>query len=136
LIEQRRKGVIDYQDYLTTIAELTRQATNPGGGSASYPAALDTSARRALYDNLGRDEGQALAVDRAVRDSRQDGWRSNPLKVKMVRLAIKAALVAANPDGLPRQTKESSGPYEAGAVEDIEVLTNRMVELVKNQHEY
>ncbi|HXT37298.1 MAG TPA: HsdR family type I site-specific deoxyribonuclease, partial [Chloroflexota bacterium] len=88
LIEQRRKGVIDYQDYLTTIAELTRQATNPGGGSASYPAALDTSARRALYDNLGRDEGQALAVDRAVRGSRQDGWRSNPLKVKMVRLAI------------------------------------------------
>lgn len=135
LIEQRRKGVIEYQDYLTTIADLTRQATNPGGGS-TYPAALDTSARRALYDNLGRDEGQALAVDRAVRDSRQDGWRSNPLKVKKLRLAIKAALERPDsPEGHQR-TKESPVPYEAGAVEDIDALTNCMVELVKNQHEY
>ena len=111
LIEQRRKNVIDYQEYLTKIAELTKQVKNPGGGSG-YPASLDTPAKRALYDNLGQNEVLALKVHQAVQNSRQDGWRSNPMKVKKVKLAIKAAL------------------------HDNELLTEKIIELVKNQHEY
>lgn len=54
----------------------------------------------------------ALAVDGAVRASRQDDWRSNSFKIKKVRLAIKAAL--GNNDAL---------------IEPV-------LELVKKQNEY
>ncbi len=111
LIEQRRKEALDYQQYLEKIVELTRQARNPGAGGG-YPKALNTPARRALYDNLGKDEALALGVDRAVRESRQDEWRNNTFKVKRVRIALKAVF----------------GGDEA--------LTERILELVKNQNEY
>jgi type I restriction enzyme R subunit len=111
LIEQRKKEAMDYQKYLEKIVELTRKVKNPTAGQ-SYPKALNTPARRALYDNLGKDEALALAVDGAVRASRQDDWRSNPFKVKKVRLAIK------------------------GVLRDDEALTEQTLELVKNQNEY
>jgi predicted metal-dependent hydrolase len=84
LIAQRRTGVIEYGEYLANIAELTKQAANPGAGS-EYPPALNTAATRALYDNLGRNEWLALAIDFAVQGSRQDEWRGNPMKVRKMK---------------------------------------------------
>jgi type I restriction enzyme R subunit len=72
---------------------------------------MNTSGKQALYDSLDRDEAIALAVDDAVR-RRQDGWRTNPVKVKKVRNAIRATLL------------------------DDETATERVLELVKNQNEY
>ena len=89
LIEQRRKGVVSYKEYLEKIAKLTKEATMPGGGPGGYPVNVRTAAQRALYNNLGKDEGLALAVDAAIQSSRMDGWRSNAMKTKRVRLAIK-----------------------------------------------
>ena len=111
LIEQRKKEALDYQEYLAKIVELTRKAKNPATGYI-YPTALDTAAKRALYDNLGKDEALAIHVDYAIRESRQDDWRSNPFKVKKVKLAIKSVL------------------------QDDEELTEKTLELVKNQYEY
>ena len=91
LIEQRKQKAIDYQKYLETVVELTRQIK--GGPSAGgYPASMNKPALRALYDNLGRDESLALRVDQAVRTSMQDGWRDNKLKAKRVRQAIEGVL--------------------------------------------
>jgi type I restriction enzyme R subunit len=111
LIEQRKKDAIAYREYLAKIVDLTKQAKNPAGGTA-YPSALDTLGKRALFDNLERSEVLALAVDQAVRDARQDGWRGNDFKVRRVRFAIKAAL---------------GGDEES---------TDRVLELVKKQNEY
>ena len=111
LIEQRRQEALDYQKYLGEIAELARQVMNPTTGQA-YPKSLDTPARRSLFDNLNQDETLALAVDGAVRHSRQDDWRSNPFKVKKVKMAIRAVL--GNDDA----------------------LAEHVLQLVKNQHEY
>jgi type I restriction enzyme R subunit len=111
LIEQRKKEALDYQKYLQEIVELTKRVKNPIVGE-SYPKALNTPARRALYDNLRKDEALALAVDTAVRTSRQDDWRSNPFKIKKVKLAIKSVL------------------------QDDETRTEQILELVKNQNEY
>src|ERR1019366_8054593 len=61
LIELRRKGVVSYKEYLEKIAKLTKDATRPGGGPGGYPAAINTSGRRALYSNLGKDATLALA---------------------------------------------------------------------------
>jgi hypothetical protein len=38
---------------------------------------VKTAAQRALYNNLGKDEALALAVDAAVQGSLQDGWKTN-----------------------------------------------------------
>src|SRR5881296_2386525 len=78
LIEQRKQEALDYQKYLEKIVELTKKVMNPSAG-ASYPSSLDTPAKRALYDNLGKNETLALELHRAIRASRQDDWRSNPL---------------------------------------------------------
>jgi type I restriction enzyme R subunit len=111
LIKKRREEAIAYEEYLRQVVELTKAVKNPAGG-ASYPANMNTPAKRALYDNLGKDAALALAVDVAVRDHRQDDWRNNPFKVKKVKNAIKAAL---------------NGDVER---------TDATLELVKNQDEY
>ena len=101
LIEQRRQEAIEYQEYLRQIVELTKKVKNPATGSA-YAATLNTPGKRALFDNLGRDETLALAVDAAVRAKSQDEWRTHPVKTKIVRSAIKAVLPddAANLDAV------------------------------------
>ncbi len=100
LIEQRRKGVVSYKEYLEKIATLTKEATMPGGGPGGYPGGVKTAAQRSLFNNLGKDEGLALAVDAAIMGSRQDGWKSNTMKTKRVRNAINAVL---NDDELATQ---------------------------------
>jgi type I restriction enzyme R subunit len=78
----------------------------------SYPTSLNTASKRALFDNLGHDEGLALKVDQAVRNSLQDDWRNNAMKTKKVTQAIASVL----------------GGDEA--------RTERTVELVKSQNDY
>ncbi|UVA81714.1 type I restriction endonuclease subunit R [Pandoraea commovens] len=111
LIEKRRADALAYEEYLAKIVELAKQAKNPATGAA-YPTALNTAAKRALYDNLGQDETLALNVDSAIRRSRQDNWRGNRMKILMVKNAIKAIF-----DG-------------------DEERTEVILELAKNQHEY
>jgi len=111
LIKQRRQKAGNYEEYLNKIVELTKKAKNPATGG-SYPGALNTPAKRALYDNLGKNEELALAVDNAVRETSQDDWRGNPFKLKKVKYAIKRAL------------KKREDEAE------------QVLELVKNQNEY
>lgn len=134
LIEQRRKGALDYQHYLAEIAELTRQATHPGGDS-DYPLAINTPARRALYHNLNRNQALALAVDQAVQDQRMDGWRGNSVKTRKVRLAIKAVIEQAGRSAASGDMREDRGGYRKSS-ETVDELTDRILELVKNQNEY
>jgi len=134
LIEERRTGALEYQEYLAKIAELTKQAATPGAGSR-YPATLDTPAKTALYDNLDHDEALALAVDLKVRGNRQDGWRANPIKVKMVRRAIREAVQSSHA-AQPGQVKEAPASYLTPPKEDIDAVTDRILELVTKQDEY
>lgn len=143
LIQQRRQEALDYAAYLAKIVELTRQAKT-GPAAAAYPSALDSPAKRALYDNLEKNETLALAVDFAVRYSRQDDWRNNPFKVKKVRNAIREALFieAARPS-MPTSgaaaniVRERSPAYLTNSeTEKLDELLDKILSLVKNQHEY
>src|ERR1700751_733757 len=58
LLQQRRQNALDYQKYLEEIVELTKKMKNPLAGE-TYPKTLDTPAKRALYDNLGKNEALA-----------------------------------------------------------------------------
>ncbi len=100
-----------------------------------YPAAINTPTRRALYNNLDRNQALALAVDQAVHDSRQDGWRGNPVKMKKVRLAIKAVIEQAGQVAESGNIQYEHGGCQKGS-ETVDELTDRILELVINQNEY
>ncbi len=130
LIKQRRDEAVKYEEYLRRIVELTKKVANPEAGG-SYPKSMDTAGRRALYDNLERNEGLALAVDEAVRTSGQDEWRSKAVKTRRVQIAIAKVLrplTAADPN----VTDARAALDEKG----IEALVAETLELVKNHLEY
>ena len=140
LIAQRKQGAIEYQEYLRKVVELTKRTKNGPGGSA-YPAALDTAAKRALYDNLDKNEALAVAVDAAVRAHRQDDWRGNVFKIKKVKNAIKAVIEEfesrrgiMDDAGSVGVAGGEAGTYEGQKATDV--VTDQVLELVKNQHEY
>jgi type I restriction enzyme R subunit len=110
LIALRKTEAVDYEAYLAKIVELTKQAKSPET-TTSYPAAVNSAAKRALFDNLGEDEGLALAIDAAIRATKKDAWRGNRVKEKEVRNAIRAYI--ADP-----------------------ALVAAIFDLVRNQHEY
>jgi type I restriction enzyme R subunit len=110
LIQQRQQQAEEYEQYLANIVELAKQVQNPTS-MAAYPKVLNTRARRALYDNLGKNEQLAIELDDAIKRKKKDGWRGSKIKEREVRYAILAVL------------KDES-------------LTNEILELVKNQDEY
>jgi type I restriction enzyme R subunit len=110
LIKERRTHALGYKAYLKKIIELTRQIKDTSRGE-QYPQSLDTSAKRALYLNLDKNEEMAFDVDRAVQSSMQDEWQHNPVKTRKVRIAIRNVL-------------------------KDELITDRILELVKQQPEY
>ena len=142
LIEQRRREALEYQEYLRRIVELTKKVTNPEAGG-TYPGTMNTPGKRALYDNLGRNETLAIALDTAVRANRQDDWRGNPFKVKKVRNAISAELQLAGKhanDGghVPEVVVVKPEPilYSGTSPESLEKQVEAVLALVKNQDEY
>jgi type I restriction enzyme, R subunit len=86
---------------------LVLQPNSCGG----YPRSLNTGAKRALYDNLNRDEELVLALDMEIINTRKDGWRHHVVKRREVKNAIKLYIDDA---------------------EDAE----RVFEIVKSQNEY
>jgi type I restriction enzyme R subunit len=130
LIEQRRQEAVDYRNYLAKIVELTRRVSQPE--TRDYPPAVNSPARRALYDNLKDVPGlsdhlvpvqavadssatlaetMALAIDKAIREVKKADWRGNRFKEREVQAAIRGVLSDA-------------------------ALGERIFEIVKAQREY
>ena len=110
LILQRREQALEYEQYLAEMIALAIKVQIPGGGK-DYPPTINTGAKRALYDNLNKNNDTALAVDYAVLTSKKDGWRGHKVKEKEVRNAIRRVL-------------------------NDEQLTDAIFDLVKNQSDY
>ena len=83
LVKQRRDEAIAYAEYLEKIADLVRQVKK--GHGVEYPDAISTPGKKALYDNLNGDENLALSVDKAIRQTAQQGWRGSKMKERMLR---------------------------------------------------
>ena len=106
----------------------------PGGGPAGYPAGMSTAARRALYNNLDRDADLALAVDLAVSNSLQAGWRDNAMKVRRVWLAIRHVLATVIHGDLGLAAADTG--VTPPAPKNLDAETDRILELVKRQNDY
>lgn len=104
-----------------------------GGGTGAYPPGLQSAAKRALYNNLSKDEGLALAVDAAIKGSLQSDWKTNAMKTKRVRIAIRDVMVKAmfQPPAVNAVMQDS--PADGYTVEAV---TDRILELAKHQNDY
>ena len=87
LVEARRKGAINYREYLKKIVEFTKMVRGDDTKS-EYPGTISSPAQKALYDNLGQDEDLALAIDEAIRQNKADNWRGHLIRERKVKYAI------------------------------------------------
>lgn len=89
LIELRRQQAISYQEYLEQVRELAIKVKRPASaGGSTYPASVDTPAKRSLYDNLGQDEVLVAKVDAAVRHTKKADWYGDRFKEREIAYAI------------------------------------------------
>ncbi len=88
VIKARKHEALSYKKYLEKIVELTKRITKPET-SSSYPKSLTSKAKRALFDNLNRDEKLTLALDAEITATKKDDWRGNKIKEREVKNAIK-----------------------------------------------
>jgi len=96
LIRLRREGAIAYEKLLEKYIELVKNADAPENNT-HYPERIRHSgALRAFYDNCGENEELAIALDKAVRESRQADFRHNLFKERRIKSALDEVL---NDDG-------------------------------------
>jgi len=115
LIKLRKEKTEAYEEYLKRIVELTKKVKKPDI-KATYPASLTTNAKRALYDNLDKNEELANRLDEKIMATKKDSWRDYKIRTKQVRNAIKDIL------------------KDYGITEEEEII--RIFEIVKNQRDY
>lgn len=85
LIERRKAETISYQAYLIEMANLVRQVNQ--GKKDDVPTSLNTKGKVALYHTLG-DENLALACEETIQYAKQEGFRENIQKQKVLKGAI------------------------------------------------
>ncbi|WP_434777107.1 type I restriction endonuclease subunit R [Neisseria sp. Ec49-e6-T10] len=97
LIELRRKNAIEYKKYLEEIIVLAKQTVKPEEQEdCNYPDSIDTLAKRAFYDNLGKDEALANRLDEAIRNSKKADWLGHMQKERKIKQVIDQALEGTN----------------------------------------
>ena len=114
IIKARKSKAIEYEEYLQQIAELAKNVS--GGVPQDAPSELDTSGKRALYNNLkvgrpaenieetgpayGEEKDAALklaiAIDQAVKNKRPDGWRGITARENVIKQALYEQLKDVN----------------------------------------
>jgi type I restriction enzyme R subunit len=87
LIQDRKKEVIDYAEYLNKVKELASKASNTAN-SSHYPDKINSPARRSLYDNLDNDEELVITLDNVIKANKLDGWRDAGIKEKKLGMAV------------------------------------------------
>lgn len=81
LIKLRKEEAGEYEKYLKEILELAVKIKKPET-SNEYPSTINTQGKRALYDNLDKDEPLTLVMDSAVIYGKHDDWEGTLSKEK------------------------------------------------------
>lgn len=93
IIEERRKGALEYQDYLAKLLDAAKKI-GAKESDTKYPAWANNGGRRALIDFFYPDESLAIVIDEAVLRHKPHAWVGHPMKERLVRNAVKAKLPA------------------------------------------
>ena len=81
---------ITYEEFLKRIAELARQVHS--GKSDDTPEKLSTPGKRALYNNLDKNEALALAIDETVQRVKPNAFRGFKAKENVIKAALSPLL--------------------------------------------
>ena len=101
LLQAQKEGKMQYKELIEQLIEKIREVRSDT--KLKYPKAIDTKGKRALYDNLGRDEALAVMVHNAVKQNARDGFRDTSgggMKMKALRQAVKRVLPDVSVDKL------------------------------------
>jgi len=98
LIEFRRQKAIEYQEYLEQIRNLARKVIYPDQGGSNYPSSIDTGAKRAIFDNFGKDEVLAIKIDTAIRYTKKAEWVGDRFKEREIANAVRQETQGYNID--------------------------------------
>ena len=90
IITDRKAKAIEYEEYLQRIAELAKRVN--AGKDVDTPINLDTSGKRALWNNFDQNETLALKIDAAVKQIRSDDWRGVQSREQNIKAALYAIL--------------------------------------------
>jgi type I restriction enzyme R subunit len=90
IIAARKAKAIEYEEYLKQIAELAKKVE--AGKAEDTPEKLNTPGRRALYNNLAKNEELALRIDDAVKKVRPDDWRGVQAREQIIKGALYGVL--------------------------------------------
>ena len=90
IIAARKSKAIEYEEYLKRIAELAKRVDV--GQAEGTPETLDTPGKRALFNNLSKNEDLALRIDDAVKKVRPDSWRGVQAREQVVKAALYGVL--------------------------------------------
>ncbi len=86
IIKERKVAAINYEEYLKKIAELAKRVNNMTRDN--LPPQIQTLAQRALYNNLGKNEALAVALDEAIKRVKKADWKGSPPKEKEIKQAV------------------------------------------------
>jgi type I restriction enzyme R subunit len=85
LIAERKRGLMDYQEYLRKMADLVKAVNK--GRSNDIPKRLNTRGKVAIY-HIVENETMAMECDEAIHYSKQEGFRENTAKQQLIKNAI------------------------------------------------
>jgi type I restriction enzyme, R subunit len=90
IIAARKAKALGYEAYLKRIADLAARVQT--GQTEDTPKTLNSPGRRALYNNLGKNEPLALTIDEVVKKTRPDSWRGVLAREQVIKAALYGVL--------------------------------------------
>lgn len=87
LIRLRKEGAVAYEELLKKYEQMARDIS-PEAPKDNYPENINTKAKRALYDNLDKEEEVSLAMDAAIIYGKHDNWAGHPQKEKHLKSQV------------------------------------------------
>jgi type I restriction enzyme R subunit len=86
IVRARRAQAVSYEEYLRRINDVACRVTSMVRDD--LPAGIQTRAQRALYNNLGKNEEIAIALDDAIQRVKKADWKGNLQKENEVKAEI------------------------------------------------
>lgn len=86
LIKERKEKAVSYEDYLKKVDTLAKRVVS--GNPPDLPTEIKTRAQRALYNNVGKQKDLAIALDKAILETRKADFRGNLQKENEIKAAM------------------------------------------------
>lgn len=85
ILEEMKQHTEEYKEQLRKLVAILREIR---GSKQEYPSDINTDGKKAVYDNLGKDETLALRTYLAIKENAEVGFRENKMRLRALQKAI------------------------------------------------